>query len=513
MLTLRPYQHEAIERLMASLHQGEYPVCSMPTGSGKTILLAELCNRLEGRILIVTHRRELIQQNHATIETFGHDSGIYSAGLSRRDTDARVIVAGVASIYKRMAELQASGPFRYVILDECHVGLSDPCGNMMGDHVLHACWHAQRVGLSATPYRLPDVPVWGPDMWFTNLASHHGILELTEQGYLCRLVGVQTAAAPNLEHVRVRGGDYALGDLSQASSEESVVNAALDEILYLAQDRKHVLLFAVDVSHAGVVAEAMRERGEAPEVVTGTTPSEERAEILTRFKSGSLRWLINVGVLSTGFDSPNVDSVAILRSTMSRSLFTQMIGRASRLHPEKANALILDCGQNIQRHAPIDGIPRAMRSPALAEVQAEAEKRQRAKRERERKVRHEAMVAVGIDPLGDSTEQAEVVHVERMSYALRPASKYPGRQNLLVSYRGRTAGGRSRSVTQFVLLQYPGRPKQEAMAWFLRRGMAMPAEPRRALAMAWDSPVPETIVVQREGPWDRLIMERFRECE
>jgi hypothetical protein len=145
----------------------------------------------------------------------------------------------------------------------------------------------------------------------------------------------------------------------------------------------------------------------------------------------------------------------------------------------------------------------------LAEEQAKAERRRVAKSERERKVRHDAMVAMDIDPLADAVEQAEVIHVERCSYMLKPASKYPGRQNLLVSYRGRTAGGRSRSVTQFVLLQYGGRPKQEAMAWFLRRGMVMPPEPRRALAAAWNGPVPETIVVQRVDGWDKILLEHF----
>ena len=515
MFTLRPYQEESVTNIIESLRAGANPVCNLPTGSGKSIVLAELCNRLDGRILVVTHRKELIQQNEATLHRNGGDSvGAYSAGLGRRDIDSRIIVAGVASIYRRMDELQATGPFRYVLYDEIHYGTSDQSGNTMGDQVLRACPDAQRVGLSATPYRMPDTPIWGYDgAWFDEVAVEKGILELTDAGYLCRLVGVQTASVPNLSHVRTRGGDYALGDLSQASSEEEVVNSACDEILYLAQDRKHILIFCVDVAHAGVVAEALRDRGCSPELVTGTTPSEERAGILTRFKDGGVRHLISIGTLTTGFDSPNVDAIAILRSTQSRSLFVQMAGRGCRLHPEKLNCVLIDCGGNLERHRPIDGLPKVLRSPKLAEVQEKQQKEAKAREERERKVRHSRFAAIGVDPLSPMPENEEgvVLAVTGCTFALRTAKKHHDRQNLLVSYKCETATGVTRTVTQFVLLQYPGRPGLEATAWFARRGMEKPVQPKRALGMAWNAPVPEAIVVKKSGGWDRVLMEHFGE--
>lgn len=513
MLTLRRYQQEAVANIIESLRAGANPVCNIATGGGKSVILSELCNRLDGRILVVTHRKELIAQNEATLHRNGGDSvGAYSAGLGRRDMDARIIVAGVASIYKRMDELQASGPFRYVLYDESHFGLSDQSGNTMGDQVLRACPTAQRVGLSATPYRMPDAPIWGYDgAWFDEVAVEKGILELTNAGYLCRLVGVQTASAPNLDHVRTRGGDYALGDLSQASSEEDVVNGACDEILYLAQDRRHILIFCVDVAHAGVVAEALRERGCKPEVVTGTTPSEERADILTRFKNGGVRHLINVGVLSIGYDETSIDCVVLMRASQSRSLVTQMLGRGSRLHPEKLNCVILDMAGNLERHAPIDGLPKVMRSPKLAEVQKKQQKEAKEREERERKVRHSRFAAIGIDPLAPLPEHQEgvVLAVTGCSFALRPAKKYPGRQNLLVFYKCETASGATATVTQFVLLDYPGRPGVEAASWFARRGMVKPHDAKRALGMAWKAPVPEAIVVEKQGQWDSVVMEQF----
>lgn len=517
MITLRPYQEEAVNAILESLRAGKHPVCQLPTGSGKTLVIAELCKRLDGRILVVTHRKELIAQNQGTIARMGEgDAGIYSAGLGQRDTDARVIVAGVASIYRRMAELQSSGPFRYVIWDEAHSHLDNQSGTNMADQVLQQCPTAQRIGLSATPYRMPDTPIWGYDgAWFDELAVSKGILELTDAGYLCRLVGVQTASIPNLAHVRTRGGDFAIGDLSQASSEEDVVNSACDEILYLASDRQHILIFCVDVMHAGIVAEALRERGCAPEVVVGTTPGDERDDILARFKSGDIRYLVNVGIATTGFDYPGIDAVVLMRASQSRSLVTQMLGRGSRLHPAKRDCLILDAGGNLARHAPIDGLPKVLRSPKLAEKQKEEELERLARHEKERKVRHEAMVARGIDPLTtDIVGDGDIlVMVTDVRYKLKPASKHPGRHNLMVFYKGVEPGGMHRSVTQFVLLDYPGRPGADASAWFARRGMEKPFESKRALGMAWDAPKPTAIVVRKNGQWDQVVMEQFDRME
>lgn len=512
MITLRPYQQEAVSNILESLRAGKNPVCNIATGGGKSVIIAELCNRLDGRILVVTHRKELIAQNESTLLRLGTDSvGTYSAGLGRREVDARVVFAGVASVYKRMDELQASGPFRYVLWDEAHAFVTGKDGIGMADKVLQGCPDAQRIGFSATPYRLPDIPIWGDNgAWFDDLAVDVGILDLTEQGYLSRLVGVQAASVPNLAHVRTRGGDYAIGDLSQASSEEEVVNSACDEILYLAQDRKHILIFCVDRAHAAVVTDALRDRGCSPDVVLGNTPSEERAEILARFKSGEVRHLINVGVLTTGFDETSIDCVVLMRASQSRSLVIQMLGRACRLHPEKANSLILDMGGNLERHRPLDGLPKVLRSPRLAEEQKQ-EREKREREERERKARHARFAAIGVDPLSQVSKDEEgvVLAVTGCTFALRPAKKYPDRQNLLVCYKCETASGTTRTVTQFVLLQYPGRPGLEATAWFARRGMEMPAQPRRALGMAWKAPVPSAIVVSKNTGWDQVTMEHF----
>jgi DNA repair protein RadD len=514
-LTLRPYQEGAIQAILAALNGGHHPVASLPTGSGKAIVAAELCNRLDdGRVLVVTHRKELIDQNEKELLGLGGaDTGVYSAGLDRRETDARTLFAGVQSIYTRMDELQKSGKFKYIIVDEVHLvssTLANPTS--MYRTVFDACPDAQRIGLTATPYRLDDGPIWGEDgSWFDLLAVDIPMVDLIRQGYLAPLVGVSTAASVDLSNVRKRGADYALSDLSQASSEEGVVNAALDEICYLARDRHSWLLFCVDVAHTRIVTEALRDRGIDAEMIVGDsriTPGDSRDELIESFKARKLRALVNCNVLTTGSNLPCVDMVALLRATLSKSLCIQMIGRGSRLYPGKSDALILDTGNNLERHMPIDGIPQAMKSPA----KAEADKRERqARQQRERKPRHDAMVATGIDPLSSKPVDGEEVtlQVESVAYAVRSARKYPSRENLLVFYTCRTPSGGTRQVTQFVLVEYPGRPSNDARAWFDRRGADMPARARQAMAKAWKLPKPDEIVVVRDGKWDRIVMEHF----
>lgn len=512
-MILRDYQKDAVESSLSALSDGKNPVCAIATGGGKSVCIAELCRRLDGRILVVTHRKELIQQNASTLLRMSDDDiGIYSAGIGKRESDARVVFAGVQSIYRRMDELQESGKFGYVIIDECHL-VPPPSAQSMYGTVLRGCEQARRIGFSATPYRLDDGPVFGDDdCWFDTLSTDIGITWLTERGYLSPLVGVKTAAKPNLDAVRTQAGDYVTRDLSQVSSEESVVNAAVDELIYLASDRRSWLIFAVDRMHAAIVHDALSDRGVECRTVLGNTPSDERAEILSGFKARAYRGLVNVGVLTTGFDAPNVDCVALLRATQSKSLCVQMLGRGTRLDDDKSDCLVLDMAGNLERHIPIDGIPDVMRSPALAEAE-EKEQKRKAKAERERKIRHGLEAARGIDPLSNSIfhESMQRLSVTGVDYMLRYAKNYPNRQNLMAMYECRTESGMPRRVTQFVLLEYPGRPGREAAAWFDRRGMNMPHDPRRALSMAYRAPKPASLVVTKDGQWDRIVMEQFQE--
>jgi len=359
---LRPYQRSAIDAVYQYLGSNEgNPVVVIPTGGGKTPLLAQLCNDVVesgGRVLVVSHVKELLLQQQAALQAICPDVevGLYSAGLNTRDIEQPVIVAGVQSVYRRAAEL---GVFSVVIVDEAHLIPLDGEGmyrQMLSDlAVINP--QIRVVGLTATPYRLKDGLICEPDHFLNDICFEVGVQELIDDGFLCPLRSKGGTEKADLSGVHVRGGEYKLDELEDAFNDDLLVGRACAEIVELTADRKSVLIFASGVQHAMNVAHniknfAAKECG----FICGETDADERAETLKRFKSGELKYLSNVNVLTTGFDAPNVDCVVLLRATLSPGLYVQICGRGFRLHESKEDCLILDYGDNITRHGPVDAI-------------------------------------------------------------------------------------------------------------------------------------------------------------
>lgn len=362
-MQLRPYQSAAIDAAYQYLANNDgNPVVVIPTGGGKTPLLAQVCSDVVasgGRVLVVSHVKELLQQQQAALQEICPDVsiGLYSAGLNSRDTSQPVIVAGVQSIYRKATTL---GKFSVIIVDEAHLIPLDGEGmyrQMLAD--LAVVNPAVRViGLTATPYRLKDGLICEPDHFLNDICFEVGVQELIDDGFLCPLRSKGGTEKPDLSAVHVRGGEYKLDELEDAFNDDDLlVGRACAEIVNLTADRKSVLIFASGVQHGMNVAFniknfAAKECG----FICGETDADERAKTLERFKSGELKYLSNVNVLTTGFDAPNVDCVVLLRATLSAGLYVQMCGRGFRLHDSKSDCLILDYGDNITRHGPVDAI-------------------------------------------------------------------------------------------------------------------------------------------------------------
>jgi DNA repair protein RadD len=362
-MQLREYQTAAVDAIYQYLAQQQgNPVAVLPTGSGKTPLLATLCSdvvsRWGGRVLVVSHVKELLQQQHAALQAICPDVavGMYSAGLNSRETNTPVVVAGIQSVYRRAAEL---GRFDLIIVDEAHLIPLD--GEGMYRQLLAESMivnpQLRVVGLTATPYRLKDGLICDPDHFLNDICYEVGVAELIDQGFLCPLVSKGGTQKADLSGVHVRGGEYMQDELEDAFNDDLLVGRACGEIAELTADRRSVLIFTSGVQHGMNVAYNMqnftaRECG----FICGDTDSDERARTLARFKSGELKYLSNVNVLTTGFDAPNVDCVVLLRATLSPGLYYQMVGRGFRLHEAKENCIILDYGDNIIRHGPVDAI-------------------------------------------------------------------------------------------------------------------------------------------------------------
>ena len=362
VLTLRPYQSLAVEKLYDSLRNSDgNPVIVIPTGGGKTPVMAQVAkDAIEtwgGRVLILAHRRELLIQNARMAELFGPRVGIYSAGLKSRETQGPLLVAGIQSVYRRACEL---GRFDLVLVDEAH--LIPPEGEGMYRTFLQEAEtvnpEIRVIGLTATPYRMTSGFIYGPEEILSHIAYEVGVKELIVDGYLCRLISKSGSpeSIPDTSGVHTRGGEFIASELEAAMSDSGKVHAAVRETLALCENRRKVLVFSCGISHAEMIVGAFWDCGIPAAVVTSETPADERETLLEEFRCGSLRFLVNVNILTEGFDAPNIDAVILMRATKSPGLYYQMVGRGLRLSPGKENCLVLDFGENVLRHGPVDKV-------------------------------------------------------------------------------------------------------------------------------------------------------------
>jgi len=369
---LRPYQAAAVEACYEHLRTKDTNPCIViPTGGGKTHVIAQICHdavgRWEerGRVILLAHRKELLEQSAAKISHAlgGFGVGIYSAGMGSRDLEGDVIVAGIQSVFRRATEL---GRFDLVLIDEAHRIPPDGEGMyrqfLTESKVINPA--VRVVGLTATPYRMGTGLICGPENILHEVCYECGVRELIVDGFLSKLVSKtgSEGGIADTSSVHVRGGEFVESELEEVFSKEAIVAAAVAEVLQYAKDRKKVLLFSCGVKHAGLIVEALEAqlaqggRQAGVGLVTGETPMSERERILGAFRRGVIKYLVNVFVLTEGFDAPDIDLIALLRATKSPGLYYQMVGRGLRLAPGKSDCLVLDFGENILRHGPIDRI-------------------------------------------------------------------------------------------------------------------------------------------------------------
>jgi DNA repair protein RadD len=364
MLTLRPYQQAAIDAIYAYFaEKAGHPLVVLPTAAGKTLVLASFIEGVlkawpDQRILVVTHVRELIAQNHAELIGLWPEApaGIYSAGLGRRDLGARILFAGIQSIHKRAWDVQQCD---LVLIDEAHLipAASDTMYRLFLETLTRINPALKVIGFTATPYRTGSGMLHeGMGALFTDIAYEVSVRELIEQGYLCPLISKAAETRLDVSGVGSRGGEFIAGQLQAAVDLPEITEAAIDEVVALGADRRSWLLFCAGVEHATHVAEALRRRGISAAAVFGDTPKAERDRTVAAFKRGEIRALASMGVLTTGFNAPGVDLIAMLRPTKSTGLYVQMAGRGTRLAPGKTDCLVLDFAGNVARHGPIDAV-------------------------------------------------------------------------------------------------------------------------------------------------------------
>jgi len=336
----------------------------IPTAGGKTPVLATICkdavSKWGGRVLILAHVKELLEQAVEKINLVApelwHHVGVYSAGLKSRDTDHPIIVAGIQSVYRRACDLDA---FQIAIVDEAHL-IPENGEGMYRTFLAEAKKvnpHLRVIGLTATPFRMKSGAICGPENILNHVCYEVGVKELIRDGYLCPLVTKASKKKADTSGLHLRGGEFIPGEAQDLMDTDELVESACQEIVEQTAGRKAVLVFATGVDHGKHIADVLRgNHGAKAATVFGDTPSGEREKVLGEFRAGKLKYLVNVNVLTTGFDAPNIDCVALVRPTMSPGLYYQMVGRGFRLHPGKTDCLVLDFGGNALRHGPVDAI-------------------------------------------------------------------------------------------------------------------------------------------------------------
>lgn len=392
---LRDYQQEASDASIRFFRSGSdrNGLLILPTGSGKSLCIADIAHRLDGNVLVFQPSKEILEQNYAKLKSYGvEDCSIYSASFRRKEI-SRITFATIGSVKAHMEDFNH---FRYIIVDECHT--CNPQGGMY--RTFFDCAERKILGLTATPYRLyaslqyldwEGKQVFRPKdeekslefdqriasrqirmenkcilkfltrmrpRIFHDVIYQVDISTLLQRGYLATLryfdLSIMTHAALKRNST---GMDFDDDDL-KAQYDQCNLSTHLINIVRRLQrpkngrPRKGILVFTRFIEESELLCEYV----EGCAIITGSTPKKERERILKEFKEGKIKVVTNVGVLTTGFDYPELDTVVMARPTMSLALYYQIVGRAIRPHPDKESAWIVDLAGNYQRFGKVEDL-------------------------------------------------------------------------------------------------------------------------------------------------------------
>lgn len=356
---LRDYQQDAHSAAMDWLRKSIEPcLIEAATGAGKSLIIAAIAKDLHHvsgkNILCIAPSAELVQQNHEKYLLTGEKASLFSASLGMKCLRHPVVFGTPQTIKNKISRFGSS--FCAVIIDEAH-GIT-PTIKYIIERLREGNKNLRVLGLTATPSRLGegyiykldeyDRPTGAEDAYFSKKVCTIDARSLINRGYLTQPV----VGAINAGHYDTL--DIDLNDKEQVDrayhGQGRKTAGIIADVIAQARDRKGVMIFAATVQHAQECMASLPP--ELSAIVTGKTNKDERKSILRRFKLGQLKYLVNVSVLTTGFDAPHVDLIALLRATESVTLLQQIIGRGLRVCDGKEDCLILDYAQNIERHCP-----------------------------------------------------------------------------------------------------------------------------------------------------------------
>ena len=371
MYTLRPYQADSVKAVIHYFRKHTTPaVIVLPTGAGKSLVIAELARLAKGRVLVLAHVKELVEQNHAKYEGYGLKGSIFSAGLGRKETDQQVVFASVQSVVRNLDSFK--NQFSLLVIDECHRVPDEKTSSYQKviTHLRELNPGIKVLGLTATPYRLGMGWIYQyhtrgqvrteESRFFRDCIFELPIRYLLDENFLtpARMMDAPVLSYDFSQLKPANTGRYKEAEMDMVIDKaKRATPQIVEQIIQYAKERKGVMVFAATVRHAQEIHGLLPE-GETA-IVIGDTPTPERDAIIQSFKNREIKYLVNVSVLTTGFDAPHVDLIAILRPTESVSLYQQIVGRGLRLSEGKSECLVLDyAGNSYDLYQPEVGDPK-----------------------------------------------------------------------------------------------------------------------------------------------------------
>lgn len=362
MFKLRPYQQKAVDVSIDFIKKSFDPcLLELATGAGKSLIVAEIAKKVKEisgkKVLCLAPSKELIVQNREKYLSYGEPASMFSASTGSKCLAHDVVFASPKTVINSISKF--GNNFAAVVIDEAH-GITPTIKKIV--YALKELNPNLRViGLTATPYRLGSGYIYSVDEndnpipetqtsnpFFYKLLYRVTTQELIDQGFLTQPIA-DIKHGYDTSNLEIKGGKYTAESVEQVFEGQGRKTAAIvADVVELSRGRMGVMFFAATIQHAKEIMESLPP--ENSRLITGGTKKKDRELIINQFKQRVFKYLVNVSVLTTGFDAPHVDVVAILRATDSAGLFQQIIGRGLRLHNEKENCLILDYADNIENH-------------------------------------------------------------------------------------------------------------------------------------------------------------------
>ena len=515
-IVLRPYQAEAAQAAINALKAERNPVLQLATGTGKSAILSDVALYIKlrrGRVWVLTHIQELVAQNAKAYEQYSnHAPGIVCSGLNRAEYDRQVTFGTVQSIMRPALKGDIPAP-HLIIVDEAHRVPHKTGEAGYYAQLFAALPEARRLGMTATPWRMDDGLIYGPDrtkFWFDEVAYKYTVPQAVAAGYLCPIVGVETEVQLSVEDLPVQG-DYVQKEAGERET-ETWLTAAARSMGALAVKRKHIAVYCPSISAAQRAAAVItRETGLSSVVLSSGMSREDREAALRSFRFGRVRVLCSVDTVTTGFDFPALDCIVCLRPTLSSSLWVQILGRGTRKAEGKSNCLLLDYVGNLHRLGGVDMLDTYVREKALEVSEELPAEPHPPTPKAPRSLLPGVRTLAALDPTtGAQAADGAVLtlQVHKVSGAAIITRRNPGRKVLMVQYACTTPENARIDCTAFIDSE---RPKAEDLDFFSRRALALqlPAEAHKIQWVLKNARAPHSVRARKSGRYWSVVEEIF----